>query len=435
MKLTILENSANYTGVVIRMRHKETLAGLDNLMGVTVFGNLTLVQKDYELEQLYVFFPAGTVLDQDFVSKNNLFREPTLNADQTKKGYFEPNARVKAIKFRGNTSTGVLMKLDCLAAIGIDTSSLKEGDEFNEIDGLLLCEKYVVPTKSANLASKQNKLLDKIVESKFFPEHPSTSFLLKHLHTLDLSDHVVLTYKLHGTSVRVGNTLTKRNLTWKDKIAKFFGVEVKTEHYQVVVGSHHVVKSVNFEGLKGKQHFYPTDLWTVAAKEFLAGKLYEGEIVYGELVGRMYPEGDQLGKEIQKDYTYGYAKPHLFVYRISNMNSQGVETDLSFKQVRARCNQLGVDFVPLIYDGRLEHYMLQQDLVVGENWKEVLEKHLVETYLDKPAKMDSNIVEEGICLRKESYPKPTILKLKSPEFYLHEGVELDKGIENVEDQN
>ena len=435
MKLTVLENSTNYTGVIIKMRHKEALPGLDNLMGVTVFGQLTLVQKDYELEQLYVFFPSGTVLDQDFVSKNNLFKESTLNVDQTQKGYLETNCRIKAIKFRGNKSTGVLMKLSCLAKMGIDVNALKEGDEFNEIDGYKICWKYVVPTKGNSTQGKKNKLLDNIVQLCHFPLHQDTSFLLKHLNTLELSDHIVLTYKLHGTSIRVGNTFTQRSLSWKDKIAKWLGVNVQTQKFSYVVGSRHVVKSINFEGLQGKKHFYPTDLWTMAAKEFLEGKLYEGEIIYGELIGRMYQDGSELGKEIQKDYTYGYTKPHLFVYRISNMNSQGVETDLSFKQVRSRCNQLGVNFVPLIYDGRLEYYMLQHKLSIGDNWREILEKHLIDTYLDKPSKMDPKVIEEGIIVRIEKYPKPTMLKLKSPEFYLHEGIELDKNIENIEDQN
>src|SRR5688572_19340293 len=98
MKLSIREDSSNYTCTVVKLPPKQKVEGLDRLVKVTVFGNDVLTQKDADENQLYLFFPAECAISKEYLKFNNEYREPTLNDDHSKTGYFEPTGRVKAIK-------------------------------------------------------------------------------------------------------------------------------------------------------------------------------------------------------------------------------------------------------------------------------------------------------------------------------------------------
>jgi len=105
MNLKIYDNSQNYTATVIQLPELQPVEKLNNLKKVTVFGNDCLVSKDSQ-PGLYVFFPAGAKLSFSMCATNNLFRDSQLNGDHNAKGFFEPNGRVKAVKFQGVISTG-----------------------------------------------------------------------------------------------------------------------------------------------------------------------------------------------------------------------------------------------------------------------------------------------------------------------------------------
>jgi hypothetical protein len=435
MKLTIFDDSKNYTAQVIRLTATQPLSGLDRLVGANIQGNLCLIGKDYPIGNLYLFFPAGTILSPEFLSKNNLYRESDKNVDQSKAGYFDNNGRVRAIAFKGNKATGFVTQLSSLSVLGVDITQLKEGDEFNEIGTKWICKKYIVPIKGSSTQAAKSKLLDNVVDKLQMPEHIDTNHLLKYLHSLELDDHIVITTKLHGTSGRVANTLVRRQLTLIDKIAKFFGAHIQTEKFSYCCGSHHVIKSVDFQTLKGKNHFYSEDLWSKVSEEVFRGKLHEGEHIYFEIIGKEF-----TGKEIQKNYSYGLARPDVYVYRISHINGRGIEIDLSWRQVKARCNEMAVKFVPEIWSGgTLMRYMA--DNVKGwssditDNWRSLLETHLRETFMDKPSKMDPKVIEEGICIRKETYPRPHIYKMKAPLFVIHETKVQDADEVDIEEQN
>jgi hypothetical protein len=426
--LKIYEDSKNYTGTVVRLASTFPLPGLDNLVGVSVFGNVCIIPKTYNLDNLYVFFPSETELSNTYLSINNLFRNSNLNADQTTKGYFEDNGRIKAIKFKGNKSTGIIMPIESLPS----WSKLKLGDEFNCIGDICICKKYFVPVGILSPKGKAVKILDQFIDSRMFPEHIDTSHLLKNIGRLDLKDNIVITTKLHGTSARIGYTLVKRKLNWREKIARKLGIKIQEEEYSYVAGSRHVVKSIGFSELKDKNHFYEEDLWTRISKEQFDGKLHKGEIIYYEIIGK-----DYTGAEIQKGYTYGLDKPTVYVYRIAHINAQGIEIDLYWDAVMSRCIELGVRYVPTVYHGSLARYIthyVEYVITANDGWKEALQQDLT-AYLDQPSFMDNNVIEEGICLRVEKYPHPEVYKLKSPLFLIHESKQADSLIVDVESQN
>lgn len=147
MDYKIYESSKNYTATIVKLKSLEKVPGLDNLVRTTVFGNDCLVSKDVDMEALYIFFPAETTLSHAFLHNNNLYRHTDKNADMTQKGFFEDSGRVKAIKFKGVISTGFVIPAASLAKVLPITvkGTVNEGDEFNEVNGVEICQKFVKP--------------------------------------------------------------------------------------------------------------------------------------------------------------------------------------------------------------------------------------------------------------------------------------------------
>lgn len=435
MKLTIEKGNENYACQVIKLPVKQSVVGLDKLVKVTHQGNDVLTQKDTDESKLYLFFPAECAISKEYLSKNNEFRDSTLNQDKTKKGYFESN-RVKAIKFKGVISTGYIAPVNTLSWLlnPDNISKLKEGDEFTHIDGIEICKKYTIKQKNPGASlGKPSKILDGIVDSKLAPEHFSTEHLLKNCNKIDLNDYIAITYKLHGTSARYFNTLTHKKLNWIEKLAQKLGLNVVSEEYKEVVGSRKVIKSIGFNELNGKQHYYKDsgDIWTKVGEEYLKGKLNKGEAIYCEIIGKTY-----TGEAIQRGYSYGYKKPIVYIYRISNINPQGIEIDLSYYQMKERANQIGLPTCPELFYGKLQHFLeIGNRYIIPGSLEEKLSIIFYNELLEKPSILDNSVIEEGFCIRVDKYPKPYIFKIKSKKFLLHESGDLDKNYINLESEN
>lgn len=437
MSLKIYDDSKNYTCQVIKLPPKIPVKGLDNLVEVNVQGNSCLVGKDSPEEELYLFFPAECQISDLFLSQNNLYRHETLNRDSTQKGFFEDNRRVKALKFKGIISSGFVIPIKSLRDCYVMWPNLKTGEEFNEIDGFEVCRKYVRKIKSGipGFQNPRTKVLDSIIDTKMAPEHPDTGYFMKNLHKFDGDTPIVVTYKLHGTSARTYNTLIKRKLNWKERLAKRFGVKVLEEQYDNVVCSRRQVKSVGFEELPNKNHFFTSgDLWSEWAKTNLEGQLNKGESIYYELVGRTY-----TGEQIQGGYTYGFNGPECFIYRIANINADGIEVDLSWDQVEKRATQLGLKVVPLLYKGTFGDFIDLYDpgssIAVNQGIDQSMDHIFYKKLLEKPSILDKSVVEEGFCIRIDgSYPKAEIFKIKSKKFLEHETKALDKEVVDIEEE-
>lgn len=438
--LKIYEDSKNYTCQVIKLPAKVPVKGLDNLVQVTVQGNACLIGKDSPEDELYLFFPSECEISDQFLSANNLYRHETQNADPTKKGFFEDNRRVKAIKFKGVISSGFVIPIssipnDWRTADGFGT--LKPGDEFNEIGGKEICKKYIKRRNPGKTGFNNPRVtnVEKAVDNRLAPEHIDTAHLMKNLHRLDLLNTIKVTYKLHGTSARTFKTLTRRKLNWKEKLAKYFGVQVEEYEYNYVAASRRQLKSVGFEELPNKNHWFNSgDLWSKVAKETFEGKLNKGEAIYYEIIGKTYS-----GEEIQKGYSYGFNEPKIYVYRISNINPDGIEIDLPYIYMKKRAQELGVEVCPEFFSGTVAEFISKytgipiQD-IEQEDVPEHIEKIFYMKLLDKDSILDKNVVEEGFCIRIDDYPKPQIYKIKSKVFLAHETKLNDQEVQNIEDE-
>ncbi|AEK07116.1 RNA ligase [Mycobacterium phage Halena] len=416
--------NVNYAATIVELPPAQKLPGLDNLVGVPLFGYQALTQiNGYLAGDLRVLFVAETQLDHEYASENNLYRDATLNKDATETGYIEPNGRVKALRLRKNQSDALLMPVESLAYTGYDLSTLKPGDTFDKLNGHTICRKYV-PKGAKSPANGQPKVR-KQVDERLFPKHLDTEQLFRNLHYFREPRRVVLTQKLHGTSWRGGNIPVARTKGRVERFLNWLGYHTPdTAEYKHVFGSRNVVK-----GRSENNHYYETDLWAEFGKK-LEGKIPENFIVYGELIGWV-----DKNTPIQKNYTYNL-KPgecELYVYRVAVVNPKGVLADLSWEGVKDFCLTLGLKWVPEFYAG-VEHYpYADDDFRVVEILKgHYLDKRFADLgFADAVPLSDPKSVDEGICVRIEGQI-PRVFKAKSPLFLEHETKQLDKGEMDME---
>jgi len=445
LKLEKIEGHENYVCTVVKLPPKQKVERLDKLVKVTVFGNDVLTQKDTDESQLYLFFPAECQISTDYLRENNEYRDPTLNFNKDQKGYFEPSGRVKTIKFKGVISTGYLAPIKTLVGVVDNLKDLDVGDEFNTINGHVLCKKYrpVHQQSTATKESRFNKKLkrfSKLVQNQF-RFHVSTSHLAKNLHVFQPDDIIVITDKWHGTSGVFSNVLVKRKLNWLEKLLSYIsGFVINDKEYGNIYSSRTVVKNeyINPDQQGG---YYGEDIWAIVNKE-LKGKIEQGISLYGEIVGYL-----PSGKEIQKGYDYGCApilpdnntyktndgniitNQHRFlVYRITYTKPDGNVIEFSWNQVKEYCKKYEIETVKELYFGKLSAYV--------DDWgPETFFDWLCANYLEKDCVHCVNKVPaEGIVVRRDGLDYFAAYKLKAKRFLERETKELDAGIVSIEDE-
>ncbi|QIS05891.1 hypothetical protein F5X71_29490 [Nocardia brasiliensis] len=407
--------NANYAAVITSVKTVVPLPGRDRIVGLPMFGHQAIAQKGWAPGDLGVFIPAEAALSHEYATANNLYRNADLNEDPTQTGYLEDNRRVKAIKFAGHRSNALFMPLKSLAFTGIDTSQLREGDTFDHLNTIEICSKYEIrpprtTSTQGNAAPKPRR-----VTERHFPKHIDTANYWRHNHLIAEDAYVWCTQKLHGTSIRVGNTLVARKLSWRERLAGRLGIQVQQTQYDNVYGSRRVIKDANDPD---QNHFYDTDIWTVEGAR-LDGLIPAGYVVYGELVG-----WTPTGQPIQQGYTYQVppGTAQLYIYRVTTVNPDGVTVDLSWPQVEEFCAGLGLNTVPLLWAGFAEDL----DIDWWMNRRLHDEGHRRAVPLDP-----GTTVDEGVVVRVDGL-RPTLLKAKASEFFEYESRMLDEGIADLE---
>lgn len=416
MKLETPENE-NYVATVVRIKNTYKLEGLDNLVGVKFFGFQALMSKDTEVDTLGVIFTAETQLSEEYTKENNLYRHQELNKNTDESGYIEDNRRIKAKSFRGNASNALFMPIASLAFTGVDLSEFNEGDSFDKLNGHDICKKYTRKQKVSRI-EKNKTVVFKRVDEKFMPEHYDSENYFKNAHVIKGTKQVIVTQKLHGTSIRIGNTIVKRRLTKRDKVAELFGVEVSLIEFAHVYGSRKVIKDVNNPNQK---HFYGEDLWTEVGKKY-DDSIPENFIVYGELIGWASENAP-----IQKGYTYRVpnGECELYVYRVAVVTNQGMLVDLSWEQVKEFCRDRALKHVPELWVGMHKYFK-------AEDWMD--KNYFAEGYKNAVPLDDDSPCDEGVCVRVDGIA-PYILKAKSPEFFAHETKMIDEGAVDTEEES
>lgn len=419
---------SNYACQVVKLGKFTKLEGLDNLQAVDILGYQALVSPDtMQPGDLVLAFVAETQLSEAYASANNLHRDATLNRDKDATGYLEKNRRVRAIKLRGHHSNALVMPLVSLEWMGIHTH-LVEGDRFESLkrndrkgETVEICRKYVSPAAKKAMQSGDKRVRDafKKIDARMFPEHYSTAQYRRVDRNYRDGVEIVLTQKLHGTSVRFGKVPVLRDLGRWERVLRKLGAKVQTHEYKLVVGSRHVIKGEVNGPEEQKNHYYSKDIWTEVA-EALGQDLPNGVMVYGEIIG-------WVGESpIQANFTYDVPKGHwdFYAYRVTTINAEGFQIDLSHDAAQEFCAKRGIKFVPEILRTNTDdipHDLDALNEVALAEWN-----HAAVPLSDK------KMADEGLCIRQEALV-PLISKQKNASFLAHETRLLDKDVVDLEE--
>ncbi len=440
----------SYKAVVIRLSHVRPHSNADRVQLATALGNQIVIGLNSQDGDLGIYFPSDGQLSDTFCKNNNLYRKGEMNADSNQTGMFDENRRVRAQKFRGEISDGFWLPIETVALKG--KSSLNEGDEFDTLDGVEICSKYVNPATLKIARENQGKKTKTAKTSVMFKEHFDTAHFGKQLHEFDFGQTIIITEKLHGTSGRVGHVLVARDLNWKEKLAKRFGVKVKETEWKYMNGTRRVV----LEETSGTQFHDPTI--RDKAMNLFKGNLRKGETAFFEIIGfestgaSIMPSVDttKMGdKEFTKTYgksmTYSYGceptESAVYVYRMTWTDEDGHSVDYSWNDVVKRCNEIGVNHTPHFLTTTLRELEseyrnlneIPQDVDIDiRDIKEYFVK-VVEYLGSGPSTLDARHIKEGVGVRIEGGLNNRTMKFKSFDFKVLEGIVKDSGVIDAEE--
>lgn len=414
----------SYEAIITKIESIRPIEKADRIVAATVLGTEVVVSVSTKVGDLGVFFPTDGIFEDAFCEANDLFPQLDKDGKRIGGGFFtKGKARIRSQKFKGVKSNGFWCPVAYLNYTGYDLTKLKEGDKFDSLNEVKVCSKYVTEaTKRAQAnAAKQGK---KLPVSIAFPQHVDSSKFQYDWQEIKAGDLITATIKMHGTSQRLGRTYVAEALSvWKQWINRFRPIFKDSAKVDYLVGTRRVILDL----AKAGTSYYGNEAFRYLHLEQIKARLEVGEVIMGELVGytttgqKIMP--DHSTKETQDkafikqygdaiSYTYGQVEGtcELYVYRILKAAEDGSTVDLTWRQVKARCAELGLKHVvevapQFIFDGDYE-------------WL----KTFVKTYEGGPDPIDPRIHREGIVLRVEHGGKtPLFTKAKCFEFGVMEG--------------
>ena len=423
-----------YNAYITRIKTRP-FPNADNLLLGDCNGYQVIVGKEIGDNDLVVFFEQGGQLDDEFAKTHDLVRRRNPDGSPAG-GMFEVNRKVRAIKLRGARSDGFVCPLSHLAYTGYDISSLKEGDQFDELKGHKICTRFETKATKAAAGNRRIKIHKDLV---MMPKHFDTGQFKREGQNIPGGAILYISEKMHGTSMRYGHVEDNYIPNWikavvgkviwpvNINLGNFILKKCTQKKWVHLNGSRNVIIEKRADPNSG---FYGSEQFRFDVTNGIT--LHKGEVLYGEIVG--WTENDRpimqpqstanlKDKRITKTYgemmTYKYGQMTgtrgLYIYRITQVNQDGYQVDLSWNQIIKRCRELGLKTVPTLeyrlYDGNFDK--LKEDinyLVNGETGAEAL-----------PSWTDPSHIREGVVIRIESEEGVSWLKEKSWLFGVLEG--------------
>lgn len=433
----------SYKAIIARATNLRKHPNADRLQLATVVGCQVVVGLNVVEGQMGVYFATDGIILDPFAKNNNLYRKKD-EAGNSIGGMFDEPARVRTQKFRKAVSDGFFCEMENLIRAGINpkiVANLQEGYEFDELEGIKICQKWInqQTIKRMGSATKKGK---KSLQSNMFKEHLDTAHLFRNLHRIERNRHVVLTLKVHGTSARIGNVLVDRELKWHEKVLKWMGVKIQDKEWCNLAGTRRVVLGSENAILNQQRGYYSNEFRHNAAKPFV-GNIRKGETWYYEVVGYENAVGpspimpvvntqkiedkeftkkfSNFGDNVHMVYKYGCesGKFDIYVYRITVANEDGHHYDLSWNDVKYRCTEIGIKHAPEI---------VQLFDVNGEALEKIVREHM-----DGPDPIDPSHWREGVVVRVESGTEVQFYKAKNDIFKILEGHAKESGAVDQEE--
>ncbi len=413
----------NNTAIIAKLGNIKKIEGADKIVQASVIVNdipLTTVVVGVETVENtpIVYFDSNMSIEQDFLDSIDK-QHPEFGSENFKGlgTYLAKGNRVRAIRLRGCVSNGLTIELSKLQALTttVEMNRMVEGYEFTELNGKVICKKWLPTIQRSSVRNNKEKKGNKKV-SRIIPElfkfHVDTEQLVKNMHQVKPDDVISISRKIHGTSAICSHTKVLKKLTIIDKLFKILKFPVVDTEWEYLYASRTVIKN---DALT--TGFYSVDIWSKVGAENFKGKLHKGETVYYEIVGYL-PNTQTF---IQKNYDYGckVGEYKIAVYRITSTNEDGIVSEYSWAALKERCEELNVPMVQQFYFGRAKD--LYPELNTEEHWHQNYIANLRRDYLEKDCNdnLTKKVPDEGIVLRVEA-KNIRVFKLKSEKFFAFE---------------
>lgn len=368
--------------------------------------------------QEVLYLPTDGKIERWFGDKLKLFRK---NLDGTSQGgYVDDNAHVKAIKLRGNQSSGIVVPLDRIYEIW-GNQGWQDGDKVTQINGKEFCSKYIPRTKRSPNLTPKSSYKGRKAEGIIYPEfsmHTDTEQLAYNLDKFHPGDQISITLKMHGTSQRSMRTYAELP---RGFFRKLFKMKPKTKPVYVL-GTRRCVVTENHEG------FYGNDQFRLQHHEALEPYIEDTMEVFGEIVG-YYGQGSEQtimpscdnkkinDKNFIKEFgprtvfSYGCqpGESKMFIYRITSQNG---EKEWTPEEIKTWCDEHGFNYVPIV---DTFEFTTTEDLLDRINkYFEDLRDPIGKTH-----------IKEGVVVRIVNRRTFTAYKSKTFEFRALEGLVKD----------
>ena len=480
MKKQIFTKSENfrseYCCTIVKIGELKPIEGKDRIVQTLINGFSMVVRKDQVNEgDIVIYAMNETQLSHKFLSYNNLFDIDNYDLNnngyevsklkiagkndeaKSKCGFFNKYGRVKLIRLGGVPSYGYIFTPQELAKVYPEVMNVNFDDlintDFDTVCGEEFVKVYVPPIKEVtprgNREDKRNRKLkrfDRMIPG-YFSFHYDTQQLNRNINKIQPTDMVTVSVKVHGTSIILGNILTKK--------PKFGGLYSKIylylpkflqfyiEDYDMIYSSRTVIKN-KYINSKAGDGYYGSDIWGEYAK-LLDGKIPQGMTIYGEIFG--YMSGEQ--KMIQKGYDYGckVGTSKLMIYRISSSLDDGSKYEWNVQDIYDWTINFIKEYpelekyihpIDILYHGTLAN--LYPHIDIKNHWHENVlqamknDKKYFGMELDEPM-CKNKVPREGIVIRIDNDPLNEAFKLKTDYFFGRESKMIDNGEIDIEMEN
>ncbi|MDR1720230.1 MAG: hypothetical protein LBR67_08980 [Dysgonamonadaceae bacterium] len=357
------DHNPNYLCTLVKIETLRKHPNADRLQLAEVFGTDVIVDSSTKIGDVMLHFPIECCISEVFLLSHMLYREKILCEKLgvetvEKSGFFEEKGRVKATKLRGLVSNGFLMPVSSLEkTFGKDVAALEINTRFDTVEDNLLLWKYEKPVgrmRSGTQRQRKKNISELFIEGQWRFHYDTEKYENNFEEINDFlprAESIVISQKLHGTSICLGNILVKKSkykfLNWLYKI-----FTKSDSEYRDVWSSRTVIKTPLYK--TNRQKYYEDDIWDKVYEQCFAGKIPNGVSIYAEVVGYT-----QSGGFIQKGFDYGTQQPEngeylpdvnykVFVYRITETDSQGVVRELPLLDLETKLHELGLNNMQVV---------------------------------------------------------------------------------------
>lgn len=367
------------------------------------------VQNDLTEDDLCIIFLPDGQLSKEYAEANDCVSRIDPETGERAGGFFGKNRKVRSMSFmKGKIrSVGYVARVETLAFTG-DVSKLKEGTFISEINGVPIVNKFINEATRSAMGQKKGIRIER--ELLGLKMHQDTDQMYKHWDDFQPGDIITITEKLDGTSVRFGVVYAEKKLNWwQRQLNKISPLDISDK--KLVVGTKRTLLSENKTG-----YYNDPGMYKEVAQQ-CEGKLYQGESVYGEIVGWLSNDSP-LFKRGDVTFTYSCqpGERKFFVYAIKWTLPNGEQIQLPWDIVKQRANELGLQTVPEFHSSKLP---ISKD-PTNHSLAIALLKKVIEQETVGQSTLDKGHIREGCVVRIDRGRNTIFYKSKSEEYYMLE---------------